>query len=249
MDISNITWMDDHTFKTRNYIFDCDMSNFRRHTTIDRIVLLKPKGFLSHYAEILREGSRNIFELGFFQCGMPLLLADTTPAKIVAVDRIPPNEAVKAHIAAAGYYEKVKLHAPVMQDDGAGIRRILDQEFGSTPIDLITDDCSHEYAPTRASFETTFGYLRPGGRYIIEDWGWAHWRNRSHSERFADRPTLTNLIFEIVMALASAPDVVARVDIPNGAMAIITRGPALPYKAKLDLSNTYLLGTRQFGLM
>src|SRR4029077_11377083 len=37
-------------------------------------------------------------------------------------------------------------------------------------IDVVIDDASHLYGPTRRSFEILFPLLKPGGAYIIEDW-------------------------------------------------------------------------------
>jgi hypothetical protein len=45
----------------------------------------------------------------------------------------------------------------------------------SAPLDLVIDDASHIYGPTKASFQALFPLLRPGGLYLIEDWAWAHW--------------------------------------------------------------------------
>jgi hypothetical protein len=48
------------------------------------------------------------------------------------------------------------------------------EQFDGGPLDLVVDDCSHLYEPTRASFNELFPRLRPGGAYVIEDWVWAH---------------------------------------------------------------------------
>jgi hypothetical protein len=64
----------------------------------------------------------------------------------------------------------------VDQSDRSVVPRIIDEEFGSTPLDLVTDDASHLLDLTRASFEMLFPRLRPGGTYIIEDWNWEHLR-------------------------------------------------------------------------
>jgi len=49
------------------------------------------------------------------------------------------------------------------------------EEFGSDSVDLVIDDASHFLFETRESFRFLFPRLRPGGIYIIADWGWAHW--------------------------------------------------------------------------
>lgn len=247
----NLTWLDDKTFRTKHFTFDCSTTDYSRATTAQRVMLLKNRKLLSKYGELAREQPKNIFEIGFFHGGMPLLLADTlSPDKVVAIDRVAPNDAVNSLISGAGYSDKIKLHAPVNQADGDRLRDILDNEFGSTPLDLIADDCSHEYAETKSSFEATFGYLRPGGKFFIEDWAWAHWPGdmwQTERSYFYGRPALTNLVFEIIMAHASAPGIVASVELDH--LAVVTRGPDLPYKARLELGRTFLTGTRQFNLL
>jgi hypothetical protein len=62
-------------------------------------------------------------------------------------------------------------------------------------FDVIVDDASHSYELSLASFNGLFPYVRSGGVYVIEDWGWAHWQgpwqNPSHSD-YAN-PALSNL--------------------------------------------------------
>lgn len=44
--------------------------------------------------------------------------------------------------------------------------------FGSQKFDIILDDGAHTYTHTKGSFEVLFhDYLKPGGWYILEDWG------------------------------------------------------------------------------
>ena len=39
-------------------------------------------------------------------------------------------------------------------------------------FDIIIDDGAHTYSHTKASFDVLFNdYLKPGGIYVIEDWG------------------------------------------------------------------------------
>jgi hypothetical protein len=111
-------------------------------------------------------------------------------------------------------------------------------EFGTTPVDLVIDDASHLYDESRASFETLFPLLHPGGLYIIEDWRWQHdvadridqsielsrldeqarraidERMRAVDEgRAAPEVPLSRLVFELVLARALSGDVVAEISI------------------------------------
>ena len=117
-------------------------------------------------------------------------------------------------------------------------RGIVESRFGKTPLDLIIDDCSHYYPQTKACFEGLFGYLKPGGKYVIEDWGWTHWPGepwQSSRSHFHSMTPMTNLIFEIVMLLASNENMVSHIEIPSHACVIVTRGKDLTHGAKIDL--------------
>jgi hypothetical protein len=71
-------------------------------------------------------------------------------------------------------------------------------------LDLVLDDCSHLYEPTRASFNEPFPRLRPRGAYVIEDRQSAHPTVGSESSEglFPGHLPLTRLLFQIVLAVA-----------------------------------------------
>jgi len=64
------------------------------------------------------------------------------------------------------------------QQDTALLTRIA-HEVAPDGFDVIIDDCSHIGVLSRVSFWHLFdNHLKPGGLYIIEDWGtgyWDHW--------------------------------------------------------------------------
>ena len=91
-------------------------------------------------------------------------------------------------------------------------------------MDLIFDDASHLYEPTRSSFETLFPLLPEGGLYIIEDWAWAHWKSHASPDHpWAKERPLTQWIFELVEAIGSSTERIQSVEIHQG-IAIIERG-------------------------
>jgi hypothetical protein len=87
---------------------------------------------------------------------------------------------------------------------------------------------------------------------VLEDWGWLHWKNdpwQTDESYFCGKPALTNLLFELTMALASSPEAISRVDILNPALAIITRGSGLAYGEKFDLAENRRTCGRDFQIM
>src|SRR5580700_3436507 len=64
--------------------------------------------------------------------------------------------------------DAVRVHFGVAQTDRERLRAAIDCDFGDDLVDAVIDDASHQYAETKACFETIFPYLRPGGAYIIE---------------------------------------------------------------------------------
>ena len=68
------------------------------------------------------------------------------------------------------------IHTDVDQSDRGHLAKIADEAFGDAPLDLVVDDCSHQYEATRASFNELFPRLRAGGLYTIEDWDWTRER-------------------------------------------------------------------------
>jgi cephalosporin hydroxylase len=70
-----------------------------------------------------------------------------------------------------GLEERVKTYWGVSQTDHDMLLKIFHEDFNDH-LDLVIDDASHMYNQTKASFETLFPLLHPGGLYIIEDYAW-----------------------------------------------------------------------------
>ena len=102
-------------------------------------------------------------------------------------------------------------------------------------LDLVIDDGSHVYTPTRTTFDLAFPRLREGGIYVIEDWNGEHLLGDAFAARLdadgnrlpedaamwaaveakavdpdRDDP-LTRLGLELAVARASAGDVIRSV--------------------------------------
>ena len=210
-------------------------------TDAERIVLLKDKRFFDHYEELLKEQPPSyVLELGIFEGGSSMILAEMWPeAHIIGIDLRAKNDAVTEHLKGLGMEERVATHYGVSQEDRTAVQRILDNSIGANRLDLVIDDASHLYYPSRKSFDIVFPYVAAGGWYVIEDWGWAHWRDWQDSAQWTEEPALSNLIFELVMANASTPSVIAQLRI-NQHFAAVQRGGGTVEIGSSLLENLYV---------
>ena len=210
-------WDSDSAGRIGGVPFRWVSSDYHLHkTTADEIVVLKPKGFFDAYKDWT---PKRILEVGIFEGGSTLILADMFPeAEIIAIDIREANPAVQDHLERLGFADRVKLHYEVSQSDGRALKAIL----GDFKPDLVIDDASHVYRHSVATFNVVFPRVTPRGRYVIEDWGWAHWSNWVGHPIYLKGKALSTLVLELVMAAASRPDVIASVHV-DSAMAVVTK--------------------------
>jgi len=104
-----------------------------------------------------------VLELGVHRGGSLLMWMELFPrAKILGVDH--------GAIAVDDTLPRIRV-LQADQTDTASIGRFL-QANGIAQLDIVIDDCSHLGVATKQSFWYLFeNVLRPGGLYIIEDWG------------------------------------------------------------------------------
>jgi hypothetical protein len=205
-------------------------SDYSAFTTHDEMVVLKPREYFERYGSLGLEDVRRIVEVGIFQGGSLVLLADLFPdAEILGIDIKDCNLAVLSHIDRLGFRNRIKLAHGVSQDDRERLGWLVETLWGSDELDLVIDDASHLYSPSIATFDLLFPKLRTGGLYVIEDWGWAHWNDYSGNllELSATDRALSSMILELVVAAAAYPEAVAEVIIDKD-MAIIRKGPEAP---------------------
>jgi cephalosporin hydroxylase len=231
-----------------NINYSADM--FSMESTASSFVLPKTPEMVSTYYQLGKTTTiENIVDLGIFKGGSAVLFHELfKPRRLLAVDISAKREpALDAYIAAHSASETLRPFYECDQGDGEHLRELVRTQFGAAPLDLVVDDASHSYRLTRASFNSLFPYVRAGGFYVIEDWGWAHWQGWPHlppdyqekGALFPAEPALTNLIFELVMAAASSPGVIARVSVTFN-MAIIEKGPDPVDPSSFDLGRYHV---------
>jgi SAM-dependent methyltransferase len=123
-------------------------------------------GYLREYdrlfAELVDQPIR-LLELGVRTGGSLQLWRDYFPAAhIVGIDIEPPP--------GLDLGERVTILRGRQED--AAFLRAMARTHAPQGFDVIIDDASHYAALTRAAFDALFDdHLRPGGLYVIEDWG------------------------------------------------------------------------------
>jgi predicted O-methyltransferase YrrM len=207
----------------------------RERSDASRFVIHKGREQIEALAAIVADlAPTRIVDLGIAEGGSCALLASLTDAqKLVAVDlrdlHLPLEEWIEQH----GLSDRVKTFYGVDQADAALLRSICETEFDG-PLDLVIDDASHQVAETRASFDVLFPRLRPGGLFLIEDWQWGHVpaaeigagpKAEMLRAALPGGAPLTVLLLELMMAMATDPTVIERIDIDHD-VARVHRGPA-----------------------
>ena len=225
-------------------------------------IVKDPAGIETYLEMVERFQGENFVELGIAFGGSPALTALVAPPrKLVAIDlKTERVEALDELIAERGLGERVRLHYGVDQADRDRLAAILDEEFGDEPLGLVIDDASHLLDETRASFETLFPRLRPGGLFVIEDWNRDHSLGRVVAAALADpspealaqfeaaeapKPPLTRLVIELILAQAESDEFVRKMELDR-TWARIYRG-----SGELDPSEFRVadLITSDFGLL
>ncbi len=189
-------------FYKRKYLVDQYQSFFSRHPEF------KPQ---------------NIFEIGIYDGGSTAFWFEIlTPSKLVAIDFLDRGDnAYFTHwLESRSLQDRVKTQWRTNQANQTELKRLVHSELNDH-IDLVIDDASHLYGPTKASFEALFPYCKPGSIYIIEDWGWDHWKDFSAPDHeWAHEQRLTQLVIELVEAVGTSDSVIAGIEVFQGFIAI-----------------------------
>jgi hypothetical protein len=205
-----------------------------------RIYLYKDRRFLSAQTTAIDSvGPKRLVELGVFFGGSAIYWENRyRPERLSLFDLRTEAPQLSRYIERNGLTDVFRLHLGVSQDDRTLLRRAIAEDFGGEPLDLIIDDCSHQHAPTRTSFETLFPYVRPGGLYVIEDWAWGHAGNWP-PKLWADKPLMSPLLSEIMLMCGKDEGVVKRLDV-DPKFALVWRGEAsLPTDGTFNLTDCY----------
>ena len=121
-----------------------------------------------HHLGGFRDAELTLLEMGVHRGGSLLMWQEYFPrAKIVGLD-INPNP------LASKLTERIAFEQG-SQDDTQVLERVA-QRHAPEGFDIVIDDAAHVGALSRAAFLHLFpNHLKPGGIYVIEDWGTGYW--------------------------------------------------------------------------
>ena len=235
-----ISWTGDDSFEIGDVEYVCSpMLRGGFASKPGRFCLVKPRSAVEAYEQLLLDIAPHVVvEIGTYDGASTALIAELAhPDKLIGIDRRETRSiALDDFITRRGLSGAVSAHYGVDQGDAPRLREIIGTELDGRPIDLVVDDASHLLELTRRTFNTLFPFVRPGGAYVIEDWWWAH--ATASESILADEVPMTVLVFELLMACASAPDVVSNV-VANRNWVIVERGTATLDPASFALSSSY----------
>jgi hypothetical protein len=189
-----------------------DVFEAKPQAAANRIYLLKNRAALTALGAVLDDiAPRRMIELGIAEGASIIYWAERYGLdRLAAFDLEADAPALVGYLARHGMIASVRPYFGVSQDDGPALRRAVAADFGADLVDVVIDDASHLYEPTRASFEILFPFVRPGGIYVLEDWAW---------------PPLAPLMSELAKLLWGPPGVLDRIEIQKN-FAVLWRGQA-----------------------
>jgi hypothetical protein len=250
---NELQWSDDHHLRVGNANFLVTLDPHAGETVdpeSDEFVLLKNRGMIERLRRVAPKSVGNIVDLGIFKGGSVALYQELfSPRRIVGIDWSSDRvEALDRFIARHALHDDVRLYYQTSQGDQERLSWIVQENFGDQPLDLVIDDCSHMYEMTKSSLNLLLPRIREGGLYVIEDWGWAHWPDeywQGPAHEMVDEGTsLSKLILELVMVVASRPGLISELTVRPG-VVFLTRGEEVISSEQFDISKCYVTGGRQ----
>lgn len=229
-------WVADDVAEIEGVQYWCRPVGERFSSQPGRFCLLKPRHEVERYAALVEElAPSRIVEIGSHDGASAALLHDLArPERLLTVDRLSEvSDAFADFVERRGAHETLVAAPGVDQADTGTVVALIETHLGGEPLDLVIDDASHLVDLTRATFNALFPRLRPGGKYVIEDWSWAH-TMLGNSFGWADEVPLTVVVFQLVLACAHRPRCFGDLTISKN-WAIVERGPE-PIEGPFDLA-------------
>lgn len=230
MNFNKIKWFNDRMI-IDDLIFRLELEKSDIWSGEDHFLFYKNKELVDKYEEFFGRNSNykpeRILELGTWDGGSAAFWFEILqPQKLITIDLMNREDSsyYKDYISKKGLSGRMKTYWNTDQSDSIALNQIVSSEFPEPP-DLIFDDASHRYLPTKNSFEILFPLLKPGGLYIIEDWAWGHWKSfitEEHPWYTYESPS--NLILLLVQMAGTAYKFISNLTVCRG-FVVVERGP------------------------
>jgi hypothetical protein len=191
------------------------------------VTLFKDQRFIRGYLQQLG-GLRvdRMIEVGVWDGGSAIFFWNLfKPQMLSCIELKRRAPALTDYIEAQSLGETFRAHFGVDQSDRAAVAAVVSEDFPGGAVDLVIDDASHLYAPSRATFEELFPSLREGGLYILEDWKTNLAFPNYGGGDAPDHPPLHQLVFELLEFSMHHTDVIPSVRCFHN-FVLIERGPA-----------------------
>lgn len=168
---ADFEWLDDLQVRCEGATLLLTQGFFPQKTE-GMINLFKDPEFVGAYLELLKGRKiENMVEVGVYTGGSAIFFWNLLkPARLGCIDINRGAGQLTAYIADQNLQDSIGTYFGTDQSDRSRLTEILDEQFGSEPVDLVIDDASHLYAPSLATFEAIFPRLRSGALYVLEDW-------------------------------------------------------------------------------
>jgi predicted O-methyltransferase YrrM len=195
-----------------------------RYPYLEELPPVKTKWLYDAYEDLFARlgGLRTLLELGMYQGGSIALWREALGCRVIGIDlSAPPKTAqlVDRYIRESRSGNDVFCYWRTNQTDADALRAIVERH-GAGELDVVIDDASHLYAPTRRSFEILFPLLRAGGVYVIEDWAAGERPDFQSPEG-----PVVRVVHELVDELGTGAWPVRSIDVRAGCV-LISKNPA-----------------------
>ncbi len=190
------------------------------------VTLFKDQKFIRAYLKQL-DGLRvdRMIEVGVWDGGSAIFFWNLFKPKMLSCIELKSQApALTDYIDTQSLSESFRVHFGVDQSDRAAVAAVAREDFPQGAVDLIIDDASHLYAPSRATFEVLFPSLREGGLYVLEDWKTNLVFPNFGGGEAPDSPPLHQLVFELLDYSMRHTDVIPSVRCWHN-FVLIERGP------------------------
>jgi hypothetical protein len=168
-----------------------------------------------------------------YQGGSIVLWREALGCRVIGIDlSAPPKSAqlLQRYVRDSRSESEVHCFWRTNQTDAEALHEIVRRHAQGT-LDIVIDDASHLYTPTRRSFEILFPMLRPGGVYVIEDWT----AGERPDFQSPDGP-IARVIHELIDQLGTGAWPIRSIDVRPGCV-MISKYPADPLAAHEPMSD------------